>query len=93
MILLEDSFSPSVLFPQRESTSSMKIKEGFFALANSKSCLTSFSDSPCHLETKSEDEMEKKVESHSVAHALAKKLLPVPGGPYNKIPVHGFLAP
>jgi hypothetical protein len=24
---------------------------------------------------------------------LAKKVLPVPGGPYNKIPFHGFLAP
>ena len=71
----------------------MKIKEGFLSLANSKSYLTIFSDSPCHLDTKSDDDTEKNVESHSVAHALAKKLLPVPGGPYNNIPVQGFLAP
>jgi hypothetical protein len=71
----------------------MKIIEGFLSLASSKSYLTNFSDSPCHLLTKSDDETEKNVLSHSVAQALAKKLLPVPGGPYNKIPDHGFLAP
>lgn len=42
---------------------------------------------------RSEDETEKNVPSAYVAHALAKKVLPVPGGPYNKIPFHGFLAP
>jgi hypothetical protein len=42
---------------------------------------------------KSEDDTEKKVPSASVAHALAKKVLPVPGGPYNKIPFQGFLLP
>lgn len=55
--------------------------EGFLALAISKSVLTRRSDSPYHLLTKSADETLKKVESHSVAQALAKKLLPVPGGP------------
>mmetsp|Transcript_5136 Transcript_5136/g.8736 ORF Transcript_5136/g.8736 Transcript_5136/m.8736 type:complete len:222 (-) Transcript_5136:217-882(-) len=93
LIRREDSFSPSVLFPQSESTSSMKISEGFFSLAISNNCFTSLSDSPCHLLTRSEEEMEKKVLLHSVAQALAKKLFPVPGGPYNKIPVQGFLAP
>ena len=39
------------------------------------------SDSPIHLETKSEEETEKKVELASVATALAKNDLPVPGGP------------
>lgn len=81
MILLLDSFSPSVLLPQRESTSSMKIIDGFFSRANSNNYLTSLSDSPCHLLTRSEEETEKKVLSHSVAQAFAKKLLPVPGGP------------
>lgn len=59
----------------------MKIKDGFLSLAKVNNCLTNFSDSPCHLDTKSDEEIEKKVESHSVAQALARKLLPVPGGP------------
>lgn len=42
---------------------------------------------------KSEDETEKKVPSASVAQALAKKVFPVPGGPYSKIPFHGFRLP
>ena len=42
---------------------------------------THFSLSPSHLETRSADETEKKVELlASVATALAKKDLPVPGG-------------
>ena len=53
----------------------------------------SFSDSPTHLDIKSEEDIEKKVASHSVAHALAKKVFPVPGGPYNNIPFHGYLDP
>jgi hypothetical protein len=28
-----------------------------------------------------------------VAQALARKVLPVPGGPYKRIPFHGFLLP
>ena len=28
-----------------------------------------------------------KLSEHSVATALARRVLPVPGGPYNKIPV------
>jgi hypothetical protein len=59
----------------------MNIIDGFFSLAISNSYLTSLSDSPCHLLTKSDEDIEKKVLSHSVAQAFAKKLLPVPGGP------------
>jgi len=51
----------------------------------------SFSDSPIHFETRSDELTEKKVPSPSVAHAFAKYDLPVPGGPYNRIPLHGFL--
>ena len=36
--------------------------------------------SPRYLDMRSEDEMEKKVESASVATALARYDLPVPGG-------------
>ena len=45
-------------------------------------CLVSYlSDSPSHLETKSEDDTEKNVELFaSVATAFAKYDLPVPGG-------------
>jgi len=59
----------------------MKIIDGFFALASSNNYLTNLSDSPYHLLTKSDEEIEKNVLSHSVAHALAKNDLPVPGGP------------
>lgn len=41
---------------------------------------TYLSDSPCHLETRSEEETEKKVDAASVATALARYDLPVPGG-------------
>lgn len=55
---------------------------------------TYFSLSPSHLDTKSEEEMEKKVELlASVATALARYDFPVPGGPKSKIPFHGVLFP
>ena len=90
LILLAESFSPSLRCPQSESISSMKMIEGLRSLAMLKSCLIKRSDSPIHLETRSEEEMEKKVPSHSVAQALAKKDLPVPGGPYKRIPLQGW---
>lgn len=71
----------------------MKIIAGLFSRANLKSYLTSLSDSPSHLETKSDEEILKKVPSASVAQAFARYDLPVPGGPYSKIPLHGFLSP
>jgi len=36
---------------------------------------------------------EKNVASACVAQAFAKKVFPVPGGPYNKIPFQGVLEP
>lgn len=48
--------------------------------------LTSFSEFPRHLEATDEAEMLKKVVLHSVATALANRVLPVPGGPYSKMP-------
>jgi len=33
------------------------------------------------------------VPSSSVAQALAMNVFPVPGGPYKRIPFHGFLEP
>jgi len=40
---------------------------------------------------RSEEETEKNVPYASVAQALAKNVLPVPGGPYKRIPFQGFL--
>jgi hypothetical protein len=45
----------------------MNDKDTFLAILNK--VFISFSLSPTHLEIRSEDEMEKKVASHSVAHA------------------------
>lgn len=54
---------------------------GLCCRANSNKFFTSFSDSPSHLLTKSDDDTEKKVELlASVATAFAKYDLPVPGG-------------
>jgi hypothetical protein len=58
----------------------MKTMEGFFSRASSNRLRTRRSDSPCHLETRSEEETEKKVAAASVATALARYDLPVPGG-------------
>jgi hypothetical protein len=64
--------------------------EGFYSLAIEKRVLISFSLSPTYLEIKSADETEKNVPSASVAHALAKNVLPVPGGFDKKFmyPIH-----
>jgi hypothetical protein len=83
---LEDSLSPSERAVHSESISSMKIIDGLASRAISNICLTSFSLSPCHLLTRSEEDIAKKVESASVATAFARNDLPVPGGPYSKIP-------
>ena len=50
----------------------MKMIEGDCSRAMANSWFTSFSLSPIHLETRSELEMEKNVESASVATALAR---------------------
>jgi hypothetical protein len=55
--------------------------------------LINFSLSPTYLLIKSDEETEKNVPSASVAQAFAKKVFPVPGGPYNNIPFQGFLLP
>merc|ERR1712164_196434 len=89
LILRADSLSPSPRALHKESISSMKMIDGFFSRAKSNRFLISFSLSPCHLDTKSDEEMLKKVEFASVATALAKYDFPVPGGPYKRMPFHG----
>lgn len=50
------------------------------------SIVTAFSDSPCHLPNKFAAVTLKNVVPHSLATAFANSVLPVPGGPYNKMP-------
>lgn len=53
-----------------------------------------FYDSPTYFDIKSDAEILKKVPPFiSVAHAFARKVLPVPGGPKSKIPFQGDLWP
>ena len=77
----EASDSPSRRVDASASTSSMKMIAGRRRAASSKSARTSFSLSPTHLDTRSDDDTEKKVASTSVATAFARCDLPVPGGP------------
>lgn len=55
---------------------------------------TYFSLSPSHLDMRSEEETEKKVELlASVATAFARYDFPVPGGPNSRIPLQGVRLP
>mmetsp|Transcript_22933 Transcript_22933/g.54284 ORF Transcript_22933/g.54284 Transcript_22933/m.54284 type:complete len:237 (+) Transcript_22933:624-1334(+) len=89
----EDSLSLSERTVAMESISSMKMMAGFSSLAVWNRVLTSFSLSPSHFDVRSALETERKVASDSEATALARKLLPVPGGPYSIIPDHGVRPP
>merc|ERR1719378_850861 len=62
LIRLADSLSLSLRDEHNESTSSINIMEGLCSRAIWKSVFTSLSDSPSHLETKSDDDTEKNVE-------------------------------
>ena len=71
----------------------MKMTEGAYNLAIANKVFINFSDSPIHLLIKDDALILKKVHLHSVATALASIVLPLPGGPYSKIPVSGLLIP
>jgi hypothetical protein len=72
----------------------MKMMLGLLSRAISNRFLTSFSLSPSHLLTRSLLDTEKNVELFaSVATALARYDLPVPGGPNSRMPRHGFRFP
>ena len=89
--LREASCSPYPRAPMIESISSIKITLGALSAANAKRHFISFS--PIHLEVKVEALQLKKVDLHSVAIAFANIVLPLPGGPYNKIPLDGDSKP
>ena len=74
------------------SISSMKIIAGAFFLAFSKRSRTRLAPTPTNISTNSEPDMVKKGTPASPATALAKRVLPVPGGPSNKTPA-GIRAP
>ena len=76
-----------------ESISSKKITLGAYSKAIAKRPRISFSPSPIHLDVSVEALMLKNVDLHSVATALARRVLPVPGGPYNSIPLDGAYNP
>lgn len=70
----------------------MKIIDGLWVLASSNRFRTSFSDSPSHLDTRSDDDTEKKVELlASVATAFAKYDFPVPGGCKNVFKFYSYI--
>ncbi|KAH3663659.1 hypothetical protein OGAPHI_005060 [Ogataea philodendri] len=72
-----------------ESSSSKNTTVGAAALALSKMSLILDSDSPYHILNSSGPLTEMKLADTSVATALAKRVLPVPGGPKNKTPFDG----
>eukprot|EP00835_Amoeboradix_gromovi_P005314 NODE_488_length_7780_cov_0.211691.p4 type:complete len:192 gc:universal NODE_488_length_7780_cov_0.211691:5465-4890(-) len=82
----------SSLLGQRASISSKNIKQGADARALENTSLTAFSLSPTYLFNNSGPLTLTKLDPQAFAVALAKSVLPQPGGPHNRIPV-GFLIP
>ena len=74
------------------SISSINMIQGLFFLACSKRSRTLDAPTPTNISTKSEPEIEKNWTPASPATALARSVLPVPGGPTSKTPF-GILAP
>merc|ERR1719228_1205390 len=94
-IVLWTSLSPpapsSNLAPPTVSISSKKIRHAFFVLAISKSSLTILAPSPTYFWTSSEPITLMKQASVLLATALAHRVFPVPGGPYNNTPLGGSI--
>ena len=74
-----------------ESNSSKKIIHGAAIFAFRKISRIAFSLSPTYLDSNSGPLIEIKLALLSCATALAKSVFPHPGGPYNKIPLGGFI--
>ena len=72
------------------SISSIKIIEGDFSLAWRNKSRTRLAPTPTNISTKSEPLIEKKGTPASPATALARRVLPVPGGPTNNAPLGIF---
>ena len=72
-----------------ESISSKKTMQGLACFAFLKISLMPLSYSPIHLESKAGPLTEMKFTSLSLATALARRVLPVPGGPWRRSPLGG----
>mmetsp|Transcript_3192 Transcript_3192/g.9950 ORF Transcript_3192/g.9950 Transcript_3192/m.9950 type:complete len:221 (-) Transcript_3192:458-1120(-) len=79
--------SPSWRWPPMESISSMKMMEGACSRAMTKSSRTIREPSPMYFWTSSDPETRMKVQSVWCATARARRVLPVPGGPYMSTPL------
>jgi len=73
-------------FGATESSSSKKMTHGLASRARWNTRRTLASDSPMYMLSSSGPLTEKKLSEHDVATALARSVLPVPGGPYRRIP-------
>ena len=69
-----------------ESSSSKKTTQGRASRARWNTRRTFASDSPIYMFSSSGPLIEKKFSEHEVATALARSVLPVPGGPYSRMP-------
>ena len=78
--------------PPTASISSMKTIAGAFLRAARKRRRMRAAPTPTNISTKPAAEAEKNVAPDSCATALASSVLPVPGGPWSRIPF-GTLAP
>ena len=83
---------PVPLWRPTASISSMNMIQGEFFLAVWNKSLTLEAPTPTNISTKSEPEIEKNGTPASPETALARRVLPVPGGPTNSTPL-GILAP
>lgn len=68
------------------SSSSIKIIAGAFSFANEKASRTSFAPSPMNICTSCGPASLRKVDFVWAAHALARRVFPVPGAPYRSTP-------
>mmetsp|Transcript_48869 Transcript_48869/g.81316 ORF Transcript_48869/g.81316 Transcript_48869/m.81316 type:complete len:229 (+) Transcript_48869:768-1454(+) len=88
---LELNLLSDLLLPTA-SISSIQMMQGVFFLAFSKSVRTLADPTPTNISVKSDPLIEKNGTSASPATALARRVLPVPGGPTRRAPL-GILAP
>merc|ERR1719153_40779 len=94
-MVLCTSLSPpapsSNLAPPTASISSKNMRHAFLVLAISNSSLTILAPSPTYFWTNSDPITLMKQASVLLATALAHRVLPVPGGPYNNTPLGGSI--
>ncbi|EEQ39250.1 hypothetical protein CLUG_03378 [Clavispora lusitaniae ATCC 42720] len=77
--------------PPMASTSSKKMMHAFFVRAISNNSRTIRAPSPTYFWTSSEPMTRINVASVSLATARAQSVLPVPGGPYKRMPLGGSI--